>query len=220
MFSPCDGHKQIHETLDMIYPRGSCTNLMYIYAVILGRRLEDMPKDWATNYLMIQHEWVHLLDSSSAPPIDIFPFLKWVPSTFASWKRRAKIARTGLYDAYSALVDHAPRPGNNDANPPRFESLVERILRENQSTSDKKEPVLSKRGVIFIAGGVLDGAFDTTYHTALTLLKTFAAYPAIQKRVQNEIDAAWYVKSPKSYEILSSQTPCLSGPERTVGNSF
>lgn len=147
-----------------------------------------MPKDWATNYLATQHEWVHLADPSVTPPIDIFPFLTWVPASFASWKRRAQTARKGLFQAYSALVDHAHQPKKHDSDATEFESLVERLLRQARSPSESN---LSRRDITFIAGGILDGAFDTGYHTALTLLKTLAAYPDIQKRIQDELDEAW-----------------------------
>lgn len=167
----------------------------------MGRRLEDLPKDWATRYLATQHEWVHLLDPSQVPPIDMFPFLKWIPSTFAAWKRRAKHVRKGLSEAYTALVDHAHQSDKNDNNGQKFESLVERLLRQNRTTSGEVAS-LSRRDIAFIVGGVLDGAFDTGYHTALTLLKTLAAYPAVQKRLQDELDEAWYALTFSSWVLI------------------
>lgn len=155
-----------------------------------------MPEDWVKEYFATQHEWVHLLDPIAIPFVDAFPLLKWVPASLASWKRRAQISRKGLFKVYSAVVDHAHQPGKVQASgPAAFESLVERLLRESRSPapSDSKGPGLSRRDMAFIAGGVLDGAFDTAFHTSLTLMKTFAAYPNIQKRVQDELDEAWYV---------------------------
>lgn len=162
-----------------------------------------MPDDWATKYLATQHEWVYLLDPNSSPPVDIFPFLKWIPAKFATWKRRAQVARRGLFDAYSALVENAHQSRQGDTNGPIFESLVDRLLRENRSPSGMKGPCLSRRDIIFIAGGVLDGAFDTAYHTTLTLLKTLAAYPAIQKRIQDELDETWYMPTFQRKKIFS-----------------
>lgn len=163
--------------------------------VILGRRLEDMPKDWATKYLHTQHEWVQLLDPSTTPPVDMFPFLKWFPASFAPWKRRAERVRKDLFKAYSELVDHAHQSehDDNNTNDLEFESLIGRLLRESHVSSGRKGPSLSKRDIIFIAGGVLDGAFDTAYYTSLALLKTLAAYPDVQKRIQSELDEAWYM---------------------------
>lgn len=164
--------------------------------MILGRRLEDMPGDWLKKYFATQHVWVRILDPLAIPLVDTFPFLKWVPATFSSWKRRTLKVRKGLSEVYSAVVDHAhQQSGKDEANVPAFESLVERLLRENRSPtpSGTKGPALSRRDMAFIAGGVLDGAFDTAYHTSLTLIKAFAAYPDVQKRVQDELDEVWYV---------------------------
>lgn len=176
-----------------------------------------MPVNWVKDYIATQHEWVHLLDPNATPPVDIFPFLTWIPAMYATWKRRAQNARKGLFLAYSALVDHAHQSRQDDANNPRFESLVERLLRENQSPSEVKEPILSKRDIKFIAGGVLDGAFDTSYHTSLNLLKTFAAHPAIQKRVQHELDEAWYVPNFEGRNCL--RRPKTIEPRKTSGKT-
>lgn len=165
--------------------------------VILGRRLEDMPKDWAAKYSATQHGWVQLLDPSTTPPVDIFPFLAWLPEKLATWKHHAKVARQGLFEAYSGLVDHAHQAADKGADAahregPVYESLVEKLVRENgASGSDAKAPRLSRTDMAFIAGGVLDGAFDTAFHTSLTMLKTLAAYPDVQKRLQEELDDVW-----------------------------
>jgi len=170
----------------------------------MGRRLEDLPQDWAQRYLATLHDWMHLLDPSKVPPIDMFPFLKWVPSRFAAWKGHAKHARDGLSEAYMALVDYAHQSEKDATSGQNFESLVERLLRQNQAISGEGAG-LSRRDIAFIVGGVLDGAFDTTYHMSLTLLKTLAAYPAVQKHLQDELDDVWYdptLLRPPGYNIL------------------
>lgn len=175
-----------------------------------------MPKDWATKYLATQHQWINLLDPSAVPPIDIFPFLKWIPAAFAPWKRQAEHARKGLSEAYTALVDHASQSKDYDHNGPKFESLVERLLRQNQSLTGE-EPDLNRRDVAFIVGGVLDGAFDTVYHTSLTILKILAAYPAVQERIQTELDEAWYAPKFLSPPALW-QPPRLPEMQHTLAN--
>jgi hypothetical protein len=75
-------------------------------SVILGVR---MPRANTPFFLEIWKmvEWrVYMSAPTSYPPIDIFPFLKWLPERFASWKTACR----ELYQLQRGLLERMVQP--------------------------------------------------------------------------------------------------------------
>ncbi len=77
--------------------------------MIGGQRAEDLGSKWIKNYHAVQQKWVELLEPGLAPPVDVFPILSLVPEMFAGWKKKARVVREGMHQAYEAMMVHAKR---------------------------------------------------------------------------------------------------------------
>jgi hypothetical protein len=60
---------------------------------ITGQRLEDRGKAFADRFFDAQEKWLELLEPGNTPPVDIFPFLRWIPEKLADWKTKARTVR-------------------------------------------------------------------------------------------------------------------------------
>ncbi|KAK9792845.1 putative Cytochrome P450 [Seiridium cardinale] len=134
-----------------------------------------------------QHEWLELLTPGIAPPVDMFPILKYVPGFLASWKRKARTfhkEQKGFYTVMLQCANEQKTRIETKHDTSMYESLMTKLLRDR---ADGKTEFTDSQ-LMYNAGSLLDAAVDTTHSAVLTLVKVFAAYPEVFKRVQAEID--------------------------------
>jgi cytochrome P450 len=58
-----------------------------------GLRTEALPRGFADEFLHSQEQMLRFLIPGSAPMVDYFPILKYVPEVFAQWKAEARHVR-------------------------------------------------------------------------------------------------------------------------------
>ncbi|KAH6662075.1 cytochrome P450 21 [Halenospora varia] len=182
--------------------------------MICGQRIEDLGEGWAEKYHHTQEKLLELVEPGGvAPPIDIFPFLAWVPSSLAKWKQKAAAVRQGVNETYNAMFVHVQQGQDNETFVSRWEPMMARLLRERDESAadienpEQKEPHFSDRDIALIGGGVLDGASHSTLATALYFVQALAAHTDIQRRVQAEIDS--YFKGKESAMLEPIDTSLL-----------
>ncbi|KAK6865460.1 hypothetical protein PG995_001988 [Apiospora arundinis] len=163
---------------------------------ICGHRGEQKGAELVELFYSNQENWLDLLTPGVAPPVEMFPVLKWVPAFLAKWKRTARDLHKNQRGFYYMMLGCAQeeRRQSKAASPvasqepsARYESLMARILR-TQEESGRAE--FDDNQLAYLGGGLLDAAVDTTYSTALSLLKVLAARPEIMKKAQAEVESA------------------------------
>ncbi|KAK8088537.1 cytochrome P450 [Apiospora hydei] len=161
---------------------------------ICGHRGEQKEAALVDLFYGNQDNWLTLLTPGVAPPVEMFPVLKWVPAFLAKWKRTARDLRRNQQGFYGMMLESAKEERrqrkaaslSSKEAPLRYESLMARILRA-QEESGKAE--FDDCQLAYLGGGLLDAAVDTTYSTALTFVKILAARPEIMKKAQAEIES-------------------------------
>lgn len=76
-----------------------------------------------------------------APPMDVFPVLKYVPEFLAKWKTEARRVRNIFVDdAWTWYHNGEKQRARIKADPGsvRFEGLIAKLLREREETTDSK----------------------------------------------------------------------------------
>lgn len=170
------------ESLDHIKNWALATPLL----AITGQKLEDREKQFTERFFNAQEKWLQLLEPGNAPPVDIFPFLRWVP--FADWKKKAKYVRAYMVEEYEGFLQTAKRLRNGDlGETPAFRSLMTKIIEDQGET--KPADRLSDDEIAFMGGSLLDAAVDTTWATIMSFVMFMATYPDVQAKVQEEIDS-------------------------------
>ncbi|KUI69344.1 Steroid 17-alpha-hydroxylase/17,20 lyase [Cytospora mali] len=157
-----------------------------------GRRLEDMPPGYASDFFQTQEDFLKLLVPGAAPPVDVFPILAYVPEFLAKWKSEARRLR-GLFneDAWRFVTDGRKQYAQIQENPDsvRFEGLIAKILREQSSPETTKgDRHFTDLELGYLAQAVVGATVDTTTAAFETLMCCFAAFPHVLKRAQEEVD--------------------------------
>lgn len=118
--------------------------------MLSGAPIQDFDKAWVNDYHFGLDLMEELLDATKSPPVDNFPILRWVPSIFAEWKRKAPRARKVLLNAHSSLMDQAKKERQGS-----FQALIPQLLRESKDPSTMPKERLSEHEIKMMMGGML-----------------------------------------------------------------
>lgn len=124
-----------------------------------------------------------IFEMGATPPVDIFPFLNWIPEKlFNNWKSRsATLART-MDSVYGPLVDRV-LSRREKAGSLNKESYLDMIF-DQQDTLQ-----LTRHEIDLMVGNLLEGGSDTTAITTIALIQAMALYPEVQREAQASIDS-------------------------------
>jgi cytochrome P450 len=131
-------------------------------------------------YELMEH-WSKVMEIGATPPVDFYPFLKWVPERFLGyWVTRATQVKNEMDSLYHDVVEAVIK--RRDSVGPR-NSLLDRIL-------DKQDKLnLTQHELYFLGGIAMEGGSDTTASGVLAFMKAMTCFPDVQKKAQAEIDA-------------------------------
>ncbi|KAF2626696.1 cytochrome P450 21 [Macroventuria anomochaeta] len=169
---------------------------------ICGHRGAQKDKNLTKLFYDNQKNWLELLNPGSAPPIGMFPILKYVPAFLVKWKGQAKALRQNQQYFYYMMLNSAKdelkrsKAGNNGKSN-GFLSLMATLLQEQ---GDKGG--FDNHQLAYLGGGLLDAAVDTTYLSALAFIKALGAHPKVLKRAQAEVDSFSKAGKPPRVEDL------------------
>jgi hypothetical protein len=123
---------------ELLQNPGDCYNHIrrYSTAVILasvfgqrGARFES-PKVQALYHA--QEQFTEILAPGATPPVDAFPFLKYLPAFMSGWRVRAKQVKQEQSSLYLKLLQETKdRIGQNNKTTPCF---LERVLKEQEKS--------------------------------------------------------------------------------------
>lgn len=157
---------------------------------ICGHRGAQKDPKLIASFYKNQKSWGEVLTPGLAPPVEILPFLEYLPECMAKWKRTAWDIRRKQREWFYMMLDTAKeelkrRLHDANARTSSFEPLMVTLLRQEQSEKMRFED----DQLAFLCGTMFDAAADTTYSSALTFVKCLGAYPDVLKKAQAEIDA-------------------------------
>lgn len=71
--------------------------------IVYGTRGATLESKYVAAFRHVHPWFMSILDFGKAPPLDIFPFLVWVPEYLATWKREVKEIRKLHAELYHSL---------------------------------------------------------------------------------------------------------------------
>ncbi|KAJ6498501.1 cytochrome P450 [Mycena vitilis] len=150
-----------------------------ILSVLYGKRSPRFETPETVASFEVEDAWMELLDPGATPPMDFYPFLKYVPERWAKWKRDAANVRRMQHKLYFGLLDATKeRMVKGEGNGSYVEELVER-----------QDELGMDRDMTGHLSGVLIGAGSQTTAAYLqSLILALIAYPEAQKKAHEEID--------------------------------
>lgn len=169
---------------------------------ICGHRGAQKDKELTKLFYDNQKNWLELLNPGSAPPVGMFPVLKYVPAFLAKWKGQAAALRKNQQYFYKIMLDSAKdelriHQAGDHPRPDGFLSLMARLLQEQDTKGGFDDHQLA-----YLGGGLFDAAVDTTYFSSLCFIKALGAHPEVLKRAQAEVDGVSKPGKPPRVEDL------------------
>lgn len=157
-----------------------------------GELLSDMPADYADKLCHSQEELLGVLLPGAAPPVDIFPVLKYFPEFLAQWKSKARYARKLMCeDADNYLVGAKKTYAQIEKDPESvdFDSLLPKIMKEQAANNGlDKDTKFTETELAYMSQAAVGAAVDTTLATFKNLMVAFAAFPETLVKAQKELD--------------------------------
>ncbi|KAF7328702.1 Cytochrome p450 [Mycena sanguinolenta] len=150
-----------------------------ILSVLYGKRSPRFETPETVKFFKVEHEWTTLLETGATPPLDYFPFLKYVPERWAKWKQVSKVVRKMQRDLYFTLLDETQeRLRRGEGNGSYVEELVEK----------QKDLELDREMLGYLSGVLIETGSETTSSYLQSLILALVAYPEVQKKAHEEID--------------------------------
>ena len=134
-----------------------------------------------TKLYALMENWSEVMETGNTPPVDIFPFLHWIPEQFfGMWVSRAKDVGKEMNELYAEYLDLVIQRRKVEGNK---ESFLDKVL-------DQEDKLGFNRHQLYFLGGVLmEGGSDTSSSIIIAFIHAMTKWPEIQKRAQKEIDA-------------------------------
>ncbi|KAK7707444.1 hypothetical protein SLS57_009314 [Botryosphaeria dothidea] len=126
----------------------------------------------------VQDRWNEMIEPATAPPVEDFPILKYLPDSICTWKRKVLAIRHGQKSLYFALLEETRQKvqeGKNDC-------FVAKLLAKQEEIQMDDEHLAHLCGIFMEAGS------DTTASVLLTFVLAMSSHPEVLKKAQEEID--------------------------------
>ncbi|OAQ70667.2 cytochrome P450 [Pochonia chlamydosporia 170] len=153
------------------------------FSNMYGSRTPDINTTHMKKLYALMEIWSKVMEPGNAPPVDVFPFLKYLPEKlFGNWRSRAQNVSkemNSLYDEWlNRVVDRRSTLGSRNC-------FLDRVL--DQEDSGKLS--LNRHAVYFLCGTLMEGGSDTTSSIIVAFIHAMTKWPSVMKKAQAEIDA-------------------------------
>ncbi|KAH6955730.1 putative cytochrome P450 oxidoreductase [Ilyonectria sp. MPI-CAGE-AT-0026] len=148
--------------------------------IVWGYRAVNYDSYWAKALYDMMDERSRILEPGATPPIDQFPFLKYLP--IGRWKKDGDKVRDLMYKTWGGARDMVNK--RRQAGDKR-DCIADEVMNEYEH----KGWPMTDESLTFLMGELVEGGADTTTSQVLTLVLAFAKNPEVQRKAQAEIDA-------------------------------
>lgn len=121
-----------------------------------------------------------LLQPGTLPPVDIFPFLAWVPqSLFGNWRNKVRQTRKEINDLYLGYFDKVTQRRKVQG---RVECFADRLIEQQKSLQ------WNHHQQAFMAGLLMEAGSDTVASAINAFFNLILVHPEWAKKAQKQID--------------------------------
>ena len=148
---------------------------------VFGVRSPTVKTPHLVELYKIMEEWSKVMEAGATPPVDIFPFLKWVPERLlGNWITRSQDVGKAMDRLYGRMVSHViqrrARSGSKN-------SFIDAVI--DQKTL-ARNPTLNH--LAFLGGVLMEGGSDTSSSMILAFIQAMINFPHVQIKAQQELD--------------------------------
>ena len=125
--------------------------------------------------------WSKVMEPGNTPPVDIYPFLHFVPQRFfGNWVSRAQHVSSEMNKLYSRMLEHVRQRRDTVGDRGSFIDLV---LAQNEKLG------LTDHQLYFLGGVLMEGGSDTSSAIIIAFIHAMTKWGHVLKKGQAEIDA-------------------------------
>lgn len=181
-----------------------------ILASVFGQRGASYESPKVQALYHAQEQFTEILAPGATPPVDPFPFLKYVPKFLAAYKSWAANIRQEQRNLYSNLLNETlARTRKQD----KIYCFMDKLLEGKEKSGLDDEQVLYTGGILvrFLlpscltksnGGDKMEAGSDTTSSTLHSFVLAMIKHPEVLWRAQKELDdVCGPLKSPDSQDI-------------------
>ncbi|KAB2573838.1 Cytochrome P450 monooxygenase patH [Lasiodiplodia theobromae] len=150
-----------------------------ILASVYGQRGKRFDSPRVQALYEVQDRWNEMIEPATAPPVEDFPILKYLPEFICTWKRKVRAIRHGQKSLYFALLEETRqkvREGQTDC-------FMAKLLARQEEIQMDDEHLAHLCGIFMEAGS------DTTASVLLTFVLAMASHSEVLKKAQEELDS-------------------------------
>ncbi|KAJ7586994.1 cytochrome P450 [Mycena floridula] len=150
-----------------------------IMSVLYGIRSPRYETREATAFFAMVKLWSALMEPGAHPPVDLLPFLRYVPERWAPWKKACKELRSLQRNIYLGLFDDCEnrvRKGEGNG------SYMEEVLEQQDVLGIDRELIA------YLGGALIEAGAETTSSFLQSLILALVAFPTVQEKAHEEID--------------------------------
>ncbi|KAJ4423640.1 hypothetical protein N0V82_001663 [Gnomoniopsis sp. IMI 355080] len=165
-----------------------------ILETVYGLRCRDSSENSRVmRFFSITDDWSGILAPGATPPVEIFPWLRFIPDSLTPWRGWRQIAesvrkrQTSFYRQLFSDAESMVKAGKSE------ESLIASLVDDNNTAiqSGKEKDIYTQTELDYICGFLLEAGADTTVMAVETFILAMATYPEIQKQAQEEVDTVF-----------------------------
>ena len=149
---------------------------------VFGIRTSSSEGQYMNRLYSLMENWSAIMETGATPPVDIFPWLKYVPEKLlGKYVTRANSIGNQmerLYDDILAKVIERRESGQKHNG-----CFMDRVLDQQEKNG------LGPNQLRFIGGVLMEGGSDTSSSLILAIVQAMIHYPEVQKKAHAEIDS-------------------------------
>lgn len=174
----------LHPEKHMLHTKRTTNSI--IMSLLFGIRTPSWDTPHMQELYEIMEIWSQIMETGATPPVDIFPWLHWVPQQWLGhWVDRSQTVARGMKRLYSSFHRRAieARRKAESTSQSRARTFLDDVL-------DLQEKLgLTDNQVDFLGGVMMEGGSDTGSTMLLVMIQALALHPEIQQRARAELDA-------------------------------
>jgi cytochrome P450 len=160
----------MHSRLDLSQSKYSLTLVMYF------------------SLYSLMEIWSQVMETGATPPVDIYPFLHWLPQRiFLNWRDRATQVQQSMNSLYSSfLSDLRSRRAATGSRASLMDKVLDQVESEKAAVPGM---TYSDHELWFLGGTLTEGSSDTSASIITAFVQAMLTNPDVQREAQAEIDA-------------------------------
>jgi cytochrome P450 family 619 len=126
-------------------------------------------------------EFSKVMEPGNTPPVDVFPFLKYIPeSLLGNWRSRAQHVSKEMNDLFDEwlqyVIDRRASSGSRDC-------FLDRALDQGEKLG------FDRHALHFMCGTLMEGGSDTTSSIVIAFIHAMTKWPDVLRKAQSQIDS-------------------------------